>query len=83
MIYFFTRSFQHFLPDDDPNQLTPEAITLFLDDVLSGSAPVYGGSSYSDRYVCSIEIWIQILNFENYIYSWKCFEGPNTVGTPY
>jgi hypothetical protein len=44
-----TPSFQHYLPDDDPNQLTEDAVTLFLDDVLAGSAPVYGGSSYMVR----------------------------------
>lgn len=44
-----TTSYQHFLPDDDPNQLTAEAMTLFLDDVLAGNAPVYGGSSYTVR----------------------------------
>ena len=43
-------SYQHHLPDDDPTQLTPEAIKLFLDDVMEGTAPVYGGSSYSVRY---------------------------------
>ena len=42
-------SFQHYLPDDDPSQLTAEAITLFLDEVLAGTAPVYGGSSYTVR----------------------------------
>lgn len=42
-------SFQHHLPDDDPTQLTPEAIQLFLDQVLAGEAPVYGGSSYTVR----------------------------------
>jgi thioredoxin domain-containing protein 10 len=44
-----TTSYQHHLPDDDPMQLTPEAIQIFLDDVLAGSAPVYGGSTYSVR----------------------------------
>ena len=43
-------SYQHHLPDDEPTQLTPEAIQLFLDQVIEGTAPVYGGSSYSIRY---------------------------------
>jgi len=49
--YFFTLnfSFQHFLPDDDPNQLTAEAVVVFLDEILAGTAPVYGGSSYTVR----------------------------------
>jgi len=37
---------QHYLPDDDPSQLTAEAVTIFLDQVLEGTAKVYGGSSY-------------------------------------
>lgn len=39
-------TYQHYLPDDDPSQLTGEAVTLFLDQVLEGTAKVYGGSSY-------------------------------------
>eukprot|EP00096_Caligus_rogercresseyi_P011615 TRINITY_DN4617_c0_g1_i1.p1 TRINITY_DN4617_c0_g1~~TRINITY_DN4617_c0_g1_i1.p1 ORF type:complete len:453 (+),score=106.85 TRINITY_DN4617_c0_g1_i1:100-1458(+) len=42
-------SYQHHLPDDDPSVMTPEAIQLFLDDILQGSAPVYGGSTYNVR----------------------------------
>ena len=45
----FPFSLQHHLPDDDPTQLTAEAIKIFLDDILEGSAPVYGGSSYTVR----------------------------------
>jgi len=41
-----TTSYQHYLPDDDPSQLTAEAVMIFLDQVLEGSAKVYGGSSY-------------------------------------
>ena len=44
-----TTSYQHHLPDDDPIRMTPEAVTLFLDSVLEGEAPVYGGSSYTVR----------------------------------
>jgi len=39
-------TYQHYLPQDDPSHLTAEAVTMFLDDVLEGSARVYGGSSY-------------------------------------
>ena len=42
-------SFQHYLPYDEPAHLTIEAIQIFLDDILAGTAPVYGGSSYSVR----------------------------------
>ena len=41
--------FQHYLPYDEPAHLTIEAIQIFLDDILAGTAPVYGGSSYSVR----------------------------------
>ena len=42
-------NYQHYLPYDEPAHLTIEAIQIFLDDILEGSAPVYGGSSYSVR----------------------------------
>ncbi|XP_040570200.1 LOW QUALITY PROTEIN: protein disulfide-isomerase TMX3 [Lepeophtheirus salmonis] len=42
-------SYQHHLPDDDPSFMTPEAVQLFLEDIVQGSAPVYGGSSYNVR----------------------------------
>jgi len=29
--------------------MTAEAIAMFLDDIQTGSAPVYGGSSYTVR----------------------------------
>ena len=49
LIVVNSTTYQHHLPDDDPSQLTPEAIQIFLDDVLEGTAPVYGGSTYSMR----------------------------------
>ena len=49
LIVVNSTTYQHHLPDDDPSQLTPEAIKIFLDDVLEGSAPVYGGSTYTMR----------------------------------
>ena len=42
-------SYQHHLPDDDPTQLTEEAIAIFLDGVSEGTVPTYGGSSYTVR----------------------------------
>lgn len=42
-------SYQHHLPDDDPTQLTEEAIAIFLDGVREGTVPTYGGSSYTVR----------------------------------
>jgi hypothetical protein len=29
--------------------MTPEAVTLYLDSILDGDAPVYGGFSYTVR----------------------------------
>lgn len=42
-------SYQHYLPDDDPTKLTEEAIEIFLDGILDGGVPVYGGASYTVR----------------------------------
>ncbi|TRY67032.1 hypothetical protein TCAL_03476, partial [Tigriopus californicus] len=42
-------SYQHYLPDDDPTKLTEEAIEIFLDGILDGAVPVYGGASYTVR----------------------------------
>jgi len=42
-------TFQHYLPQDEAAHLTPEAIEIFLDSVLAGSAPSYGGSSWTVR----------------------------------
>lgn len=53
LIVVNSTTYQHHLPDDDPSQLTPEAIKIFLDEVLDGSAPVYGGSTYTMRYAQS------------------------------
>jgi len=44
-----TTSYQHYLPDDEPTRMTPEAVTLYLDSILDGDAPVYGGFSYTVR----------------------------------
>ncbi|CAO1300067.1 unnamed protein product [Diamesa hyperborea] len=40
---------EHHLPDDDPLEMTSEAIELFLESVHNQSAPVYGGNSFSTR----------------------------------
>ena len=42
-------TYQHHLPEDAPLQLTEEAIKIFLDSVLAGEAPSYGGSSWLVR----------------------------------
>jgi len=42
-------TYQHHLPEDLPTFLTPEAIQIFLDSVLAGEAPSYGGSSWLVR----------------------------------
>lgn len=35
----------HHIPEDDPSQLTPEAVTIFLEQVYNHSAPRYGGNT--------------------------------------
>jgi len=42
-------TFQHHIPQDESSHLTPEAVELFLDAVLSGDAPSYGGNSWTVR----------------------------------
>jgi len=42
-------SYQHHLPQDHPTQLTAQAIQIFLDSILAGEAPTYGGSSWTVR----------------------------------
>ena len=42
-------TYQHHLPEDHPSQLTVEAVKIFLDAVLAGEAPSYGGSSWLVR----------------------------------
>ena len=42
-------TYQHHLPEDAPLQLTEEAVKIFLDSVLAGEAPSYGGSSWLVR----------------------------------
>lgn len=42
-------SFQHHIPQDEPRHLTSEAVELFLDSIVSGEAPSYGGSGWAVR----------------------------------
>ena len=42
-------SFQHHIPQDESSHLTPEAIELFLDSIVNGDAPTYGGNTWSVR----------------------------------
>lgn len=42
-------TYQHHLPEDHPAHLTQEAIKIFLDSILAGEAPTYGGSSWLVR----------------------------------
>nr|CAD7589611.1 unnamed protein product [Timema genevievae] len=39
----------HHIPEDDPSQLTPEAITIFLEQIHNQSAPAYGGNTWLVR----------------------------------
>ncbi|CAB3251724.1 unnamed protein product [Arctia plantaginis] len=36
----------HHIPDDDPVLMTPEAVTIFLDQIHNQIAPTYGGNSW-------------------------------------
>lgn len=40
---------EHHIPEDDPLQLTPEAIELFLDSIHNQTAPTFGGNSLPVR----------------------------------
>jgi thioredoxin domain-containing protein 10 len=42
-------TYQHYLPNDEPRYLTPEAVEIFLDSVVAGEAPSYGGNSWTVR----------------------------------
>ncbi|CAG4950064.1 unnamed protein product [Colias eurytheme] len=39
----------HHLPDDDPVLMTPEAVSMFLDEIHNQVAPKYGGKSFLVR----------------------------------
>ncbi|GLH03080.1 Protein disulfide-isomerase [Gryllus bimaculatus] len=39
----------HHLPQDEPSQLTPEAVEVFLDQIHNQSAPAYGGNTLPVR----------------------------------
>jgi thioredoxin domain-containing protein 10 len=42
-------TYQHYLPQDEPRYLTPEAVELFLDSIVVGEAPSYGGNTWTVR----------------------------------
>ncbi|XP_008206898.1 protein disulfide-isomerase TMX3 [Nasonia vitripennis] len=39
----------HYIPDDEPEKLTPHVIELFLENIQNESAPKYGGNSWIVR----------------------------------
>ena len=49
LIVINSTTYQHHLPEDSPEYLTAEAIKIFLDSILAGEAPSYGGSSWLVR----------------------------------
>jgi len=49
LIVINSTTYQHHLPEDAPSYLTPEAIDIFLDSVIVGEAPTYGGNSWLVR----------------------------------
>ncbi|XP_021924903.1 protein disulfide-isomerase TMX3 isoform X2 [Zootermopsis nevadensis] len=42
-------TYHHHIPEDDPSQLTAEAVTIFLEQVHNQSAPRYGGNTLPVR----------------------------------
>lgn len=44
-----TTTNEHHIPDDDPLEMTPEAVEIFLESILSGEATVLGGDTYIVR----------------------------------
>lgn len=40
---------EHHMPEDDPLQMTPQALHMFLESINNQSAQVYGGNSYAVR----------------------------------
>ncbi|XP_076041634.1 protein disulfide-isomerase TMX3-like isoform X2 [Oratosquilla oratoria] len=44
-----TSNMYHYLPEDPAHHLTPAVIEIFLDSIIGGSAPSYGGDSYPMR----------------------------------
>lgn len=40
---------EHHLPDDDPLEMTPEAVEIFLESIYNQSATVYGGDFFTVR----------------------------------
>ena len=62
LIVINSTTFQHYLPDDDPVELTAEAIQIFLDGVLDNTVPVYGGSTYSVRWVISSSLLFPLID---------------------
>lgn len=40
---------EHHLPDDDPLEMTPEAVEMFLESIYNQSATVYGGDFFTVR----------------------------------
>lgn len=40
---------EHHIPDDDPLEMTPEAVEIFLESILLGEAKVLGGDAYVVR----------------------------------
>ncbi|XP_066992265.1 protein disulfide-isomerase TMX3 isoform X2 [Anabrus simplex] len=49
LIVLNTTTNHHHIPEDDPSQLTPEAVMVFLDRIRNQSAPMYGGNTLPVR----------------------------------
>lgn len=49
LIVLNSTTFEHHIPDDEPERLTVDAVKLFLHDIRNGKAKVYGGNSLPIR----------------------------------
>lgn len=45
LLVFNSTTSEHHIPEDDPLQLTPQAISMFLETIHNQSAPIYGGNT--------------------------------------
>ncbi|XP_065213681.1 protein disulfide-isomerase TMX3 [Planococcus citri] len=56
----------HHIPEDEPTQLTPEAITIFLDSIQNQSAKTYGGNHF---FISLYRMYFEVLS--NLSEMWK------------
>lgn len=67
LIVLNSTTYEHHIPEDDPLQLTADAINLFLHNIYHQKAPAYGGNS----------IWVRLYRtyFETKRYLYDMWRG--------